>query len=155
MGEEAFDMNSVPFGAGADITADDVVDTLSFLDDWEQRYAYIIDMGKQLPPLPDELKTPEHYVHGCQSNVWLEARYDAANNRMRLAVDSDGLIVKGLAALVLSALNNQPPRTVVDYDMEAFFEKMDLIRNLFPSRGNGLRAMVARIKQEAEAAGAA
>jgi cysteine desulfuration protein SufE len=146
----AFDFNAVPFGS--DVSADDVVDALSFFDDWEQRYGYIIDLGKQLPSLPDELKTDEHYVHGCQSNVWLVSHYDDEADRMRLGVDSDGLIVKGLAALVLSALNNQPPQAIVDYDMEAFFNEMGLIQNLFPSRGNGLRAMVARIKHEAEAA---
>ncbi len=147
---EAFDFNAVPFGT--DITADEVLDTLSFLDDWEQRYGYIIDLGKQLPPLPDELKTEDRFVRGCQSQVWLEAHYDNTNGQMRMAVDSDALIVKGLAALVLSALNDQPPEKVVDYDMEGFFEQMDLIRHLSPTRGNGLRAMVARMKQEAEAA---
>lgn len=153
MNSEAFDISQVPFGT--EITADDVVETLTFLDDWEDRYRYIIDLGKQLPALPEELRTDDRFVRGCQSQVWLEARFDAATGKMQLAVDSDALIVKGLAALVLSALNRKTPEQVRDYDMEAFFDELDLISHLTPTRGNGLRAMVARIKQEAENATAA
>jgi cysteine desulfuration protein SufE len=145
-----FDFNSVPFGQ--DITADEVLDTLGFLDDWEERYRYIIDLGKQLPELPEALKTEDRFVRGCQSQVWLEAVHDRDNNIMRMAVDSDAIIVKGLAALVLSALNNKPPQEVLDYDMDDYFAKMDLMDHLTPTRGNGLRAMVARIKKEAERA---
>lgn len=145
-----FDIQSVPFGT--DIKVDEVVETLAFFDDWEDRYRYIIDLGKQLPALPDELRTDDRFVRGCQSQVWLEARFDEASGRMQLAVDSDALIVKGLAAIVLSALNDKTPEDVINTDMEALFAEMDLIDHLSPTRGNGLRAMVARIKKEAEAA---
>lgn len=145
MNSEAFDITKVPFGT--EITADEVVDTLTFLDDWEDRYRYIIDLGKQLPSLPEELRTDNRFVRGCQSQVWLEARFDTATGRMQLAVDSDALIVKGLAALVLSALNNKTPEEVTGYDMEAFFGELDLISHLTPTRGNGLRAMVQHVRE--------
>lgn len=145
-----FDIQSVPFGT--DIKVEEVVETLAFFDDWEDRYRYIIDLGKQLPTLPDELRTDDRFVRGCQSQVWLEARFDETSGRMQLAVDSDALIVKGLAAIVLSALNDKTPEDVINTDMEALFAEMDLIDHLSPTRGNGLRAMVSRIKKEAEAA---
>jgi cysteine desulfuration protein SufE len=143
-----FDIRTIHLGET--VTVDDVIDDLDFLDDWEERYRYIIDLGKQLPSLPEALRTEEHFVRGCQSQVWLVTDYDAAADRLYLAVDSDALIVRGLAAIVLVALNRKPPADVLAYDMEALFEKLDLIRHLSPTRGNGLRAMVARVKRETE-----
>lgn len=143
-----FDIRTIHLGDT--VTVDDVIDDLDFLDDWEERYRYIIDLGKQLPPMPEALRTEEHFVRGCQSQVWLVTDYDAAADRLYLAVDSDALIVRGLAAIVLIALNRKPPAGVLAYDMETLFEKLDLIRHLSPTRGNGLRAMVARVKREAE-----
>lgn len=142
-----FDIRSITLGSA--LTADEIREDLEFLDDWEERYRFIIDLGKQLPGLPDELKTEERFVRGCQSQVWLETEYDSNNDTLYLAVDSDALIVKGLAAIVLSALNQQSPQTIHDYDMDGFFEKIDLMSHLSPTRGNGLRAMVEKIKQQA------
>jgi cysteine desulfuration protein SufE len=138
---------ATPFGS--DIQVDDIVDTLSFFDDWEERYRYIIDLGKQLPTFPEEMQTEDRIVHGCQSQVWLEISYDADNNQVQLAVDSDALIVRGLAAMVLAALNHKTPAEIRDYDMESYFTSVDLVKHLSPTRGNGLRAMVKRIKAEA------
>lgn len=136
-----------PFGVN--IQADEIVDTLSFFDDWEERYRYIIDLGKQLPPFPADMQTPARIVHGCQSQVWLEIGFDSASGQVKLAVDSDALIVRGLAAMVLAALNRKTPAAIIGYDMEAYFASVDLVKHLSPTRGNGLRAMVERIKQEA------
>ena len=136
---------------GQDITADDIVDNLSFFDDWEERYGYIIDLGKQLPPLPEALKTDDRFIRGCQSQVWLEIQHNRAENRMHMAVDSDALIVRGLAAIVLAALNHKTPQQIVDYDMNAYFSAIDLLKHLSPTRGNGVRAMVSRIQDEARA----
>jgi len=143
----SIDLDSIELGRGT--TADDVVDTLSFFDDWEQRYEYIIDLGKQLPAFPDDMKDESRIVRGCQSQVWLETGFDDTSGEMRLAVDSDALIVRGLAAIVLAALNRKPPRAVVDYDMEGYFASIDLLKHLSPTRGNGVRAMVRRIRDEA------
>ncbi|MCC1497312.1 SufE family protein [Alcanivorax sp. 1008] len=137
-----------PFGTS--ITAEEVLDSIGFLDDWEERYRYIIDLGKSLPALPDELKTEERFVRGCQSQVWLTQQFDQAENRIYLAVDSDALIVRGLAAIVLAALNRKSPQEILDYDMEAYFSKLDLLKHLSPTRGNGVQAMVARVRDEAQ-----
>lgn len=136
-------------GLGDSITADDVAETIGFFDDWEDRYRYIIDLGKQLPAFPDEMKTEENLVRGCQSQVWLLSRYDPTADRLQLAVDSDALIVRGLAAMVLAALNDKSPSTIVDYDMDHYFARLDLLKHLSPTRGNGLRAMVMRIRETA------
>ncbi len=142
------DLSQVPFGT--EITADEVLETLGFLDDWEDRYGYIIDLGKQLPSFPESMQTDDRLVRGCQSQVWLETDYDTDEKRLRMAVDSDALIVRGLAAIVLAALNNRSPEEVAQYDMEDYFEQMDLLRHISPIRGNGLRAMVQRIRNTAE-----
>ena len=144
-----FDIRAITLGEN--VTAEDVRDDLEFLDDWEERYRYIIDLGKQLPELPDTLRTEDRFVRGCQSQVWLVTDYDDSEGRLYLAVDSDAIIVRGLAAIVLTALNRRSPEQIAAVDMDAFFQDIDLLGHLSPTRGNGLRAMVARIKQEAAA----
>lgn len=134
---------------GRDVTAEDVQEDLEFLDDWEERYRYIIDLGKQLPPMPETLRTEDRFVRGCQSQVWLVTDYDGDADTLYLAVESDALIVRGLGAIILTALNGKTPKQVADYDMDGFFERIDLLRHLSPTRGNGLLSMVGRIKQEA------
>lgn len=145
------DFNIRAITLGENVTAEDVRDDLEFLDDWEERYRYIIDLGKQLPELPDTLRTEDRFVRGCQSQVWLVTDYDDSEGRLYLAVDSDAIIVRGLAAIVLTALNRRSPEQIAAVDMDAFFQDIDLFGHLSPTRGNGLRAMVARIKQEAAA----
>jgi cysteine desulfuration protein SufE len=132
-----------PFGHS--ITSDDIVDSLGFFDDWEDRYKYIIDLGRELPPLPDELHTQDRLVKGCQSQAWIDTRID--NGRLELAVDSDAFIVKGLLGVVLAAYNGRTPAEVLAFDIEAYFGELDLLRHLSPTRGNGLHAMVARIRE--------
>ena len=140
-----------PFGTR--ISADDIVENLSFFDSWEDRYRYIIDLGRELPPLPEDLRTEDRLVRGCQSQVWIDVGEE--EGRMQLAVDSDAFIVKGLLAVVLAAYNNKAPDEVRDFDVDGYFETLGLMQHLSPTRGNGLRAMVARIRQEAERATAA
>lgn len=137
-----------PFGSA--ITTEEVIDTLSFFDDWEERYRYIIDLGKKLPTFPTSLQTEELLVRGCQSQVWLLARKNQGNGVMELAVDSDALIVRGLAAIVLSAYNQKTPADLLDVDIETYFDALDLIKHLSPTRGNGLRSMVRKIQSTAE-----
>lgn len=141
---------SVPFGRSID--AAEVEESLGFFDDWEDRYRYIIDLGKELPRLPDELKTEDRFIHGCQSQVWVDHRLDPESGRMQFVVDSDALIVRGLAAIVLSALNDRTPEDIAAFDMDAFFDRIDLLRHISPTRGNGLRAMVQKIRGLALAA---
>jgi cysteine desulfuration protein SufE len=132
-----------PFGTK--IKSEDVVDTLCFFDDWEDRYRYIIDLGKELSILPVSFKTDENLIVGCQSQVWLVCEYDEKNNLLLMAVDSEAQIVKGLAGIVLSAFNKKTPQEVTDFNIEAFFTDIDLFSHLSSMRGNGLRAMVKKL----------
>lgn len=131
---------------GRDTTLDDVVEAFELLDDWEERYAYIIDLGKQLPDFPDEERVENNYVHGCQSQVWLIHHFDEDSGRLYLMIDSDAMIVRGLAAIILVALNGKPPRDLLTTDVDELFEQLDLFRHISPTRGNGLRAMVGKIR---------
>jgi cysteine desulfuration protein SufE len=137
-----------PFGHS--ITSDDILDTLGFFDSWEDRYRYIIDLGKELPPLPERLHTDDRLVRGCQSQVWIDTRVQ--EGRLQLAVDSDAFIVKGLLGVILAAYNNRTPEEILAFDIDAYFDRLDLLSHLSPTRGNGLRAMVSRIREIAGAA---
>ncbi len=135
---------------GGSINTEEILDTFEFLDDWEERYAYIIDLGKKLPAFPDEDKVEEHYVHGCQSQVWLIHYLDETTGKLYLLIESDALIVRGLAAIVLATLNAKTPGELLSVNIEEIFEKMDLIRHVSPTRGNGLRSMVKKVQGIAE-----
>lgn len=139
---------SSPFGS--EITPEEIIDTLSFFDSWEDRYKYIIDLGKQLPAMADELKTDERLIVGCQSQVWIEPHSDGG--KLYFEVASDAHIVSGLLGVVMAAYNGKTPADVLAFDIEAFFEQLDLIKHLSPTRGNGLRSMVKRIQGVAQAA---
>ncbi|SDR82551.1 cysteine desulfuration protein SufE [Halopseudomonas sabulinigri] len=135
---------------GTDITSDDIIDTLSFFDNWEDRYKYIIDLGKELPELDAALRSEEHLVRGCQSQVWLVS--EARDGKLFFAADSDAFIVKGLLAVVLAAYNGKTPEQISAFDVEAYFAQLNLLKHLSVTRGNGLRAMVKRIQATAAAA---
>ncbi len=135
-----------PFGTK--ITTADIIDTLGFFDSWEERYKYIIDLGKELPAMDDALKTPERLISGCQSKVWIEPHI--IDDKLYFDVASDAFIVSGLLGLVLAAYNGKTAAQVLAFDMEDFFGQLDLLKHLSPTRGNGLRSMVQRIQQVAK-----
>jgi cysteine desulfuration protein SufE len=135
---------------GTQISSDDIIETLSFFDDWEDRYKYIIDLGRELPPLDAAQRTDEHLVRGCQSQVWLVSQQ--RDDLLFFDADSDAFIVKGLLAVVLAAYNGKRPADIRDFDIEQYFEQLNLIKHLSVTRGNGLRAMVQRIQATAVAA---
>ncbi|NIB43950.1 SufE family protein [Pseudomaricurvus alkylphenolicus] len=134
-------------------TPEEILDDLTFFDDWEERYKYIIDLGKDLPELEDALRTPERLVKGCQSNVWIDVQEDG--EQLHFRVDSDAVIVRGLLSVVMAAYDNKTPAQIAAFDVDDYFEQLDLERHLSPTRGNGLRAIVARIQGIAQAALAA
>ena len=100
-----------PFGHS--ITSEDILDTLGFFESWEDRYKYIIDLGRELPPLPEALRTDDRLVRGCQSQVWIDTRLQ--DGRLELAVDSDAFIVKGLLGVILAAYNNKTPEEILAF----------------------------------------
>lgn len=131
----------------------EILEDLSFFDDWEERYQYIIDLGKDLPVMAAELHTPERLVKGCQSNVWLDI--DTDNGRLNFTVDSDAHIVRGLLVLVMAAYQGKTPAEICEFDVNDYFQQLDLERHLSPTRGNGLRAIVGKIQAIARASEAA
>lgn len=128
----------------------EIIDDLAFFDDWEERYQYIIDFGRELPSMDDALRTPERLVKGCQSNVWMEVKPDG--DKLNFIVDSDAHIVRGLLAIVLAAFDDKTPQDILDFDIDDYFNQLDLESHLSPNRGNGLKAIVGKIRAIAQAA---
>lgn len=129
---------------GVDISSTDIIETLSFFDSWDDRYKYIIDLGKELPPMAAEDHIDANLIRGCQSKVWLSS--ENKEGRLYFNVDSDAFIVKGLLAIVMAAYNGKTPAEIRAFDIQGFFESIDLMRHLSTTRGSGLQAMVARIQ---------
>lgn len=123
---------------------DEIIEEFSDLDDWMDRYAYIIDLGNTLPPISEEYKTPEYLIEGCQSRAWLRADLDE-NGRIHYTADSDAIIVKGIISLLLKVLNDHTPQEILDSDLY-FIDKIGLSEHLSPTRSNGLTALVKQMK---------
>lgn len=128
----------------------EMLEDFEFLTDWEDRYMHVIDMGKQLPGLPDALKVDANKVKGCVSQVWLTTRFDEATNILTFEGDSDAHIVKGLVAIVLQIYSGRTPEQITALEAEPILKSLGLSEHLSPQRSNGLRAMVGRIRAEAE-----
>lgn len=131
-------------------TIDEILDTFEFLDDWEDRYRTIIDLGKQLPPLASQEMTEAFKVRGCQSQVWLVPTTDA-EGKIHLRGDSDAHIVKGLVALMLVIFSGKTSEEVLATDARAILDKLGLSAHLSPMRANGVFSMVERIQEIAGA----
>ena len=125
-------------------------DTFEFFDDWEDKYRFVIDLGKDLPSLSESERIDENIIRGCQSQVWLV--HEIKENTLHFAMDSDAHIVRGLISIVLIALNNRSANDIFATHIEALFEELQLLSHLSATRGNGLRAMIQRIQQIAAAA---
>lgn len=132
-----------PFGAT--ITSDDIVEKMATFHGWEDRYRQVIQWGKKLPQMPDELKSEQVTVAGCESQVWLVAQQDG--DVWHFCADSDARIVRGLIALVMAAFDGKTSQQIQAFDIDDYFAKIGLIDHLSPSRGNGLKAIVEQIKQ--------
>jgi cysteine desulfuration protein SufE len=129
---------------------EDLVETFEFLDDWEDRYRHVIDMGKAMDPLEDALRVPATKVDGCASQVWLVPKIEGDVFTFR--GESDAMIVRGLIAVLLALYNNQPVSEINKIDAIAELGRLGLNDHLSAQRSNGLRAMVDRIRQTAAAA---
>lgn len=118
--------------------------------DWEERYRALIQLGKLLPVIPPEWRGAEQELPGCESQVWLLAM-QGADGHWHFAADSQARIVRGLLAVVLAALNHRSTQHILSFDMERYFDTLQLTKHLSPSRGNGLRAMVTAIRARVQA----
>ncbi|MCZ8501651.1 cysteine desulfurase, sulfur acceptor subunit CsdE [Vibrio tasmaniensis ZS-17] len=134
---------SSPFGT--EITSDDIVAKMQTFSGWEDRYRQVIQWGKKLPTMPDELKSKKVVVSGCESQVWLVSQN--IGGVWHFCADSDARIVRGLIALVMAAYDGKTSEQIQALDIDGYFEKIGLITHLSPSRGNGLKAIVAQIQE--------
>lgn len=121
----------------------EIVEEFAFLDDWEQKYEYIIDLGKELKGMPEEKKTEDNLIKGCQSKVWIDARFE--DGKLYFNADSDGILPKGIVSLLVSIYSGHGTQEILDSDFK-FIEEIGLQEFLSPSRANGLMAMTKQIK---------
>jgi cysteine desulfuration protein SufE len=126
---------------------DEIIAEMSELDDWMDRYAYIIDLGNALEPIAEEYKTPQNLIEGCQSRVWLHADLNA-DGKIEFTADSDAIIVKGIISMLIEVLSGQSPADILNADLY-FIDEIGLSEHLSPTRSNGLLAMVKQIKMYA------
>jgi cysteine desulfuration protein SufE len=132
-------------------TLQSIIDDFAVLDDWDERYRYLIELGRDLEPLPPALHTEANRVKGCASQVWLDTRYEGRGGRPVLSFvgDSDAHIVKGLIALTLALFSSHSAEDILATDAGEVFRRLGLSEHLTPQRSNGVRAMVERIKRDA------
>ena len=132
-------------------TLEQIIDDFSFLDDWEDRYRFVIELGKALPDLPEEKRTLDNKVQGCASQVWLVTHADGDPDDPVLTFegDSDAHIVRGLVAIVLATYSGKKASEIAALDALDVFGKIGLVEHLSSQRANGLRSMIKRIREEA------
>ncbi len=139
----------------AEVTIDEVLETFQLFDDWEDRYRYIIDLGRKLPNLPEQYYTEAHKVRGCASQVWFNVKRSGDTPpRLIFEGDSDAMIVKGLMAILFLIYSGRTAREIMETDAQAILDRLDLAQHLSPMRTNGLFSMLQRIGQMADAAAA-
>ena len=132
---------------------DRIFEDFSYLDEWEDRYRYVIDLGRDLPAFPDAFRTAENKVQGCVSQVWLQTDIGGGKDPVILyAGDSDAHIVRGLVAIMLALYSGKHASEISATDAEPVLRRLGLDEHLTPQRANGLRSMVARIRRDAERA---
>ena len=134
---------------------DEIIDNFALLDEWDDRYRYLIELGRQLPPLAPEAHSDANKVQGCASQVWLDTqvRRDSGSGPvLTFAGDSDAHIVRGLIAILFAIFSGKPARDILAADALALFERMGLREHLTPQRSNGFRSMVERIRTDAREA---
>jgi cysteine desulfuration protein SufE len=133
---------------------DDIIANFELLDEWDDRYRYLIELGRTLEPLPDEARSEANKVRGCASQVWLEtipAHEADGAPRLEFRGDSDAHIVRGLVALTIAAYSGLPARAILATDAFELFERLGLAAHLTPQRSNGVRSMIERIRSDAKA----
>jgi len=121
----------------------EIIDEFSMFEDWEERYQYMIDLGKDLPLIDNQYKTDNNIIKGCQSKVWVHAELEG--DKLVFTADSDAIITKGIIAILVRAFSNQKPQEIIDADTE-FIDEIGLKEHLSPTRANGLVSMIKQLK---------
>jgi len=129
----------------------DIINDFELFDDWEDKYAYVISLGKKLPSMDKNLKDEAHRVEGCVSNVWIDLQYNSERGEILMQADSDAQIVKGLASIICLAVNGKKASDLKSFDLLALFKQMGLEEHLTPNRRNGFYSMVNKVKAFIEA----
>ena len=124
----------------------EIINEFIVFDDWMDKYEYIIDLGKELPRIDEDKKTPDRIIEGCQSRVWLDSVY--VDNKLSFHADSDAIITKGIIALLIRVLNDETPENIASANL-FFIDEIGLKEHLSPTRANGLLSMVNRMKMDA------
>ncbi len=127
-------------------TQQDIIDEFSEMEDWMDKYAYIIDLGNAVPPIDEKYRAPEHLIEGCQSRVWLNAELE--DGKVIFTADSDAIIVKGIISLLIKVLSGHTPDEILESDLH-FIDAIGLAEHLSPTRSNGLAAMVKQMRMYA------
>jgi cysteine desulfuration protein SufE len=143
-----------PYVSGAAMTIDELIENFELFDEWEDRYRYLIDLGREMPPLDDAYKVDAFKVEGCMSQVWLVPS-PAESGVLRFRADSDSAIVKGLVAVLLILYSGRTAREILDTDIEGVFARIGLDQQISPNRRNGFYAMVETIRGTARRMAAA
>ena len=123
-----------------------IIETFELYEDWADKYEYIIELGKQLPPMPEALKTEHSLIKGCQSKVWLKGEQN--EDKIIFTADSDAILTKGIIAILIRAFSNQSPKDILDANTD-FIDEIGLKEHLSPTRANGLVSMIKQIKMYA------
>jgi cysteine desulfuration protein SufE len=127
-------------------TQQEIIDEFAMFEDWMQRYEHMIDLGKSLPLIAEEFKTEDNIIKGCQSKVWVHA--ELKNDQLEFTADSDGIITKGIIAILIRVFSNQHPKDILDAETD-FIDQIGLKEHLSPTRANGLVSMIKQIKMYA------
>ena len=122
---------------------EEIIDEFSMFDDWDERFQYVIDLGKSLPLIDEKFKTEDNIIKGCQSKVWLHA--DEQDGKLVFTADSDAIITKGIIAVLIRTFSNQKPKDILEADT-TFIDQIGLKEQLSPTRANGLVSMIKQIK---------
>ncbi len=132
-------------------TIDEIIENFELLEDWDDRYRYLIELGRELAPLPEEAHSEDNKVRGCASQVWVETQVnrDAGEPVLTFRGDSDAHIVRGLVYLILTLYSGRNARNILETDAQDLFKRLGLDAHLTPQRSNGVRSMVERIKTDA------
>lgn len=124
----------------------EIIEEFSMFDDWEERYQYMIDLGKTLPLIDEQYKTENNIIKGCQSKVWVHA--EMQNDKVIFTADSDAIITKGIIAILIRVFSNQVPKAIIEANTD-FIDKIGLKDHLSPTRANGLVSMIKQLKMYA------
>ena len=137
------------------MSIDEIIENFALLDEWDDRYRYLIELGRTLPPLPEDARTDTNKVRGCASQVWLSTSVTPDGGRgpvLTFEGDSDAHIVRGLIAILFALYSGKTAKQIIETDAPGVFDRLGLRENLTPQRSNGLRSMIERIRAEARAA---